>query len=74
MPRGIRSSDVYLKEDIRSILQAILATNEMLAIQMPAGEAQSYRSGFAAAVAAAATAFGINLGQRSAYRGYLMDE
>lgn len=64
MKQSIRGSDVFVKEDVRSVLQALLATNETLA-GMPgmAGQAgiQQYRQGFAAAVAAVATAFDIKL-------------
>ena len=62
--RDIPGSDVFLKEDVRSILQSILMTNEMLARQLPAGEVQTYRAGFCAAIAAVATAFDISLDPR----------
>ena len=61
MRQEIRSSDVFLKEDVRCMLQAILATNEELARQFPDANAQIYRHGFAAAIAAVAVAFNISL-------------
>lgn len=60
MKQSIRGSDVFVKEDIRSMLQALLATNETLA-QMAGADVQQYRYGFSAAVAAVATAFDIKL-------------
>ena len=60
MKQSIRGSDVFLKEDVRSVLQALLATNETLA-QMAGADVQQYRYGFSAAVAAVATAFDIKL-------------
>ena len=60
MKQSIRGSDVFIKEDIRSVLQALLATNETLA-QMAGADVQQYRYGFSAAVAAVATAFDIKL-------------
>jgi hypothetical protein len=62
MKQTIRGSDVFVKEDIRSVLQAILATNETLA-QMAGADIQNYRYGFSAAIAAVATAFDIKLQQ-----------
>ena len=61
MRQEIRSSDVFLKEDVRCLLQAILATNEELARQFTDPQVQSYRHGFAAAIAAVAVAFNIEL-------------
>jgi hypothetical protein len=62
MPHIIRGSDVFLKEDIRSILQAILAANDAAALMLPDAEsAQAYRCGFTAAVVSTATAFDIQL-------------
>ena len=60
MKQSIRGSDVFVKEDLRSVLQALLATNETLA-QMAGADVQQYRYGFSAAVAAVATAFDIKL-------------
>lgn len=60
MKPSIRGSDVFIKEDVRSVLQALLATNETLA-QMAGADVQQYRYGFSAAVAAVATAFDIKL-------------
>jgi hypothetical protein len=68
MPHAVRGSDVFLKEDVRSILQALLVTNEMMATQVAGNEAQPYRSGFTAAIAAVATAFDITLDNRFASR------
>lgn len=50
---AIRSSDVFLKEDIRAMLKALLLTIEAL----PEGE---YKDGYLRAIAAVALAF--NLG------------
>ena len=61
MRHEIRSSDVFLKEDVRCLLQAILATNEELARQFDSLQVQAYRHGFAAAIAAVAVAFNISL-------------
>lgn len=61
MRQAIRSSDVFLKEDVRSMLQAILVTNEALSRQVPTHDIEGYRSGFVAALAAVSTAFNINL-------------
>ncbi len=60
MNHTIRGSDVFIKEDVRSVLQALLATNETLG-QMAGADVQQYRHGFAAAIAAVATAFDIKL-------------
>ncbi|MCW5844353.1 MAG: hypothetical protein KIT77_24090 [Caldilinea sp.] len=64
MKPSIRGSDVFIKEDVRSVLQALLATNETLA-GMPGMDRdagiQQYRQGFAAAIAATAAAFDIKL-------------
>lgn len=73
MERDIPGSDVFLKEDVRSVLQAILITNDMLARQLPNDNVQTYRAGFSAAIAAVATAFDINLEQRAIYRRYLIE-
>lgn len=70
MRQEIRSSDVFLKEDVRGMLQAILATNEELARQFADPQVQTYRHGFAAAVVAVAVAFNIEL-QPPAGRGAL---
>lgn len=61
MRQDIRSSDVFLKEDVRCMLQAILATNEELARQFADPAVQTYRHGFSAAIAAVAVAFNITL-------------
>ena len=63
---SIRGSDVFVKEHVRSVLQALLATNETLA-QMAGADVQQYRYGFAAAVAAVATAFDIKLERPEVY-------
>jgi len=60
MKQSIRGSDVFIKEDVRSVLQALLATNETLA-GMVGDSVASYRTGFAAAILATATAFDIKL-------------
>lgn len=64
----IRSSDVFLKEDVRCMLEAILATNEELARQLADAGVQTYRHGFAAAIAAVAVAFNIELQAQRAPR------
>ena len=61
MRQEIRSSDVFLKEDVRCMLQAILATNEELARQFADSQVQTYRHGFAAAITAVAVAMNISL-------------
>ena len=66
MKQSIRGSDVFVKEDIRSVLQALLATNETLATMVGA-DVQQYRYGFAAAIAAVATAFDIKLERPEVY-------
>ena len=63
MNHTIRGSDVFVKEDIRSVLQAILATNETLGQQIQSADIQNYRYGFSAAIAAVATALNIKLQQ-----------
>ena len=45
MRHEIRSSDVFLKEDVRCLLQAILATNEELARQFDAPQVQATGTG-----------------------------
>lgn len=62
MMQSIRGSDVFVKEDIRSVLQALLATNETLA-QIAGADVQQYRYGYGAAIAAVAIAFEIKLQQ-----------
>lgn len=71
MTRSIQGSDVFLKEDVRSVLQAILITNDMLARQLPSTEIQTYRAGFSAAIAAVAMAFDIRLVNHTARGDYL---
>lgn len=61
MKQSIRGSDVFIKEDVRSVLQALLATNETLAQMMQTPDIQNYRYGYAAAIAAVAAAFDIKL-------------
>lgn len=67
MKQSIRGSDVFIKEDVRSVLQALLATNETLAAQMQSADIQNYRYGYAAAIAAVATAFDIKLQKPELY-------
>ena len=69
MTRSIQGSEVFLKEDVRSILQAILTTNEMLARQLP-DDVRVYRAGFTAAIHAVAVAFDIRLVNRTARDDY----
>lgn len=57
-----RGSDVFLKEDIESIITALLMTNETAAAVMSAPNdprAVAYRAGFGAALMAVATALDI---------------
>lgn len=68
MKQSIRGSDVFVKEDIRSVLQALLATNETLAQQIQSADIQNYRYGFSAAIAAVAAAFDIKLQQPHIWR------
>ena len=67
MKPTIRGSDVFIKEDVRSVLQALLATNETLGQQIQSADIQNYRYGFAAAIAAVATAFDIKLERPEVY-------
>jgi len=67
MKQSIRGSDVFVKEDIRSVLQALLATNETLA-QIAGADVQQYRYGYGAAIAAVAAAFDIKLQQPHIWR------
>lgn len=55
-------SDVFLKEDLQGILNALLATNE--AAMMTAPGAENYRRGFAAAILAMAMALDIQIDRR----------
>ena len=59
---------MFLKEDIRYMLQAILATNEQIAAQFADPAVQSYRHGFSAAIAAVAVGFGIELQAPNPFR------
>ena len=62
MRQELRSSDVFVKEDLRCMLQAILATNEALSMQYPDDQRiQLRRDGFNAAVVAIAMALNIDL-------------
>ena len=74
MNHPVRGSDVFLKEDVRSILQAILITNDMLARQIPVGDVQTYRAGFSTAIVAVATAFDISLDQRGMLNRFALDQ
>ena len=65
MKQSIRGSDVFVKEDIRSVLQALLATNETLAT-MAGADVQQYRYGFAAGWLAATSAMRTAIGIRTA--------
>lgn len=58
--QALKGSDVFLKEDVTSILRAIVLTNEMAAAAMGT-DAAPYRQGFTAAVAAVATALDIDV-------------
>ena len=70
MKPSIRGSDVFVKEDVRSVLQALLATNETLAQQIQSADVQNYRYGFSAAIAAVAAAFDIKLQKPELWEDY----
>ena len=58
----MRGSDVWLKEDLESILRSLLMTNETAAAVMAAPDdsrSVAYRAGFGAAIMAVATALDI---------------
>ncbi len=61
-----RGSDVFLAEDIRGNLEAILMTNELAVASVGGNDAltDAYRRGFMAAVYAVARAHGIVINQR----------
>ncbi len=60
-----RGSDVFLVEDIKSIIEGLLVTNEAAMMVMPADAASdAYRRGFAAAAFVIAMALGITLDKR----------
>ena len=61
MKQSIRVSDVFIKEDLRSVLQALLDTNETITKQMISSDIQDYYYGFSAAITAVAAAFDIKL-------------
>jgi hypothetical protein len=69
--RGINGSEVFLGEDIRRNLQAILITNELLARQVTPQSVAGYRAGFVAAIAAVATAFDIDIDPYAVPYGFL---
>ena len=54
-------SEVFLRHDIESILEAIDGANAELAAQIPGPDVEIYRAGFTAALRAVATAFHISL-------------
>ncbi len=58
----MRGSDVWLREDIESLLRSLLMTNETAAAVMAAPDdprSVAYRAGFGAAIVAVATALDI---------------
>ena len=57
MTTAIRGSDVWLKEDIRSMLAAILVTNQAAAVAM--GTTSEYNAGFNACMVAVLVTFGL---------------
>lgn len=59
MTSPVRGSDVFLKEDVRSILSGILAANELAAKY--SGMDPAYRAGFVAAMIAVSAAMAIQL-------------
>jgi hypothetical protein len=61
MKQSIRGSDVFIKEDLRSVLQALLTTSETITNQMISSDIQDYHYGFSAAISAVAAAFDIKL-------------
>lgn len=54
-------SEVWLREDIRQVLNAIDAANVELAANLPIREVAIYRAGFRSAVQAMATAFDVQV-------------
>ncbi|MCU0510574.1 MAG: hypothetical protein MUC34_19815 [Anaerolineae bacterium] len=59
-------SEVFLRQDIVSILESIDAANRELAARLPSPEVVCYRAGFADAIRAVATAFHATLDSPSA--------
>ena len=57
MTSSIRGSDVWLKEDVKAMLSAILVTNESAARFN--GASAEYSAGFAACMVAVAVTFGL---------------
>ena len=68
---AIRGSDVFLKEDLRAIMQSILLTNE--AATRALGGSADYRAGFMAALLAMATGINCSLDLRG-YRSSSWEE
>lgn len=54
-------TEVFWREDIRSILQAIDQANVALTAQLPLAQVAIYRAGFAAALQAVALSFDVAL-------------
>lgn len=67
-PLPVRT-EVFWREDIQSILRAIDCANASLAAHVPVAEVAIYRAGFAAALQAVATSFGVDLDPAPASAG-----
>lgn len=52
---------VWHKQDIENVLRGVEMTCQHMAAQAPSAESDSFRRGFQAALAAAATCFGIKV-------------
>lgn len=55
------SQSVWHKHDIENVLRGVELTCQQMAAQLDGPETDSYRRGFQAALAAAATSFGIQI-------------
>ena len=62
MPPPFRSSDIYVKEDIRNILRSLLLAHELSTRQQMSPQTEQFRSGFVSAISAVAVAMDISLG------------
>ena len=58
--RQVRT-ELFYREDIRTLLQSLDGANAALLTRMQGQQAAAYRAGFAAAMEAVATAFGVRL-------------
>lgn len=55
------AQSVWHRQDIENVLRGVEMTCQHMAVQAPNAESDSYRRGFQAALAAAATCFGIKV-------------